>query len=549
MYTVKDEFAQRLLDTLIGLVACPSLCGTSDENTAVDYMQQVFEGMPYFQENPKNLLVHEIPGDRLKRTYLTAFYQSPHSTADTVVLTGHHDVVEVDCYGILKDLAFDAKKLTSQIHKLSLNDQAKADLASGDYLFGRGILDMKYGLALFIELMRDYSGEGFPLNILFLSVPGEETNSEGMLEALKFLAKKQEEGLNYVGLILGEPSSRGNDKEPKAVELGASGKMNLLYFCVGVVSHVNEAFNGLNVSSLLAAIQSRMELNLDFCESSHGQRTIPPSSLKMSDLKKRYSVTTPLYGAAYYNIEILENSFNHILGLAKDLAQEAIQEVMDRYHRTVQSYSGNGKRDLVAVDTTPVVMTYQQLFLRTKAATVNLEEKMNEAVKAWREEGMDNQSQAIALVELLCDLDPDKSPRVVIGIIPPYYPARYPDVERNDYKKFFGAMQEMIQAAQKHYHLDIEQQAYCGVSDFSFIEAGDVEGMEVAMENLIGRDLVYGFPMEALLSLHIPGVVFGSCGREIHQAGERIYLPYCLDIHPDLTRKFLNALVKKLKKV
>ena len=57
------------------------------------------------------------------------------------------------------------------------------DLKSGDYLFGRGTMDMKMGLALHLHLLEIASSEKWPINLMLLTVPDEEVNSAGMRAA------------------------------------------------------------------------------------------------------------------------------------------------------------------------------------------------------------------------------------------------------------------------------------------------------------------------------------------------------------------------------
>src|SRR5690606_19468921 len=71
-----------------------------------------------------------------------------------VVLTGHFDTVETASYGDLQPLALDPARLApALVEKLAAeaddpdSARALADLKSGAFLPGRGLLDMKGGLA------------------------------------------------------------------------------------------------------------------------------------------------------------------------------------------------------------------------------------------------------------------------------------------------------------------------------------------------------------------------------------------------------------------
>ena len=60
-----------------------------------------------------------------------------------MVLIGHTDTVGTSDYGILKKCATQPLELAKRIKELTLSEEVLKDLESGEYLFGRGIFDMK----------------------------------------------------------------------------------------------------------------------------------------------------------------------------------------------------------------------------------------------------------------------------------------------------------------------------------------------------------------------------------------------------------------------
>ncbi|AZO56388.1 MULTISPECIES: hypothetical protein [unclassified Mesorhizobium] len=79
----------------------------------------------------------------------------------TVVLTGHYDTVTTRDYGELEDLATRPGLLTPALGKIIATAdtpaarRARADFASGEFLAGRGLLDMKAGLAAGLPFARN----------------------------------------------------------------------------------------------------------------------------------------------------------------------------------------------------------------------------------------------------------------------------------------------------------------------------------------------------------------------------------------------------------
>jgi uncharacterized protein YqhQ len=84
----------------------------------------------------------------LERLAVLAFVRAGKETARTVLLNGHFDVVDTDVCGDLAEAAFDADTYTRRVAERDIPAEAREDLATGNWLFGRGVMDMKSGLAL-----------------------------------------------------------------------------------------------------------------------------------------------------------------------------------------------------------------------------------------------------------------------------------------------------------------------------------------------------------------------------------------------------------------
>ena len=247
--TMKDK----IFKTLDRLVKVPSISGTKKENLAVDEIYNILMEIDYFKNNKDNVEIHNIEGDMHNRGFITALLEGKEKSNDIVILTGHLDVVDIDEFGTLKNIAFDYKEYTKKVSELVLDEDSKKDLNSNEWIFGRGTSDMKYGLALYIELIRQLSKDrDFKGNILFLAVPGEESNSEGMLGAIPYLSKLKEDGYNFKSLFLSEcciPKYEGDNT--KRVYIGSVGEIMPTFFCVGKATHVGNPFGGLNPNLLV----------------------------------------------------------------------------------------------------------------------------------------------------------------------------------------------------------------------------------------------------------------------------------------------------------
>lgn len=147
----------RLYQDFIQLLHVPGISGTRSEVLTAEKVLSLLEKMPYFQSHPAQLWRIPVPDDPLGRFDVAAYLELNPRAKKCVILSGHMDVVGVEEYGHLAKLAFDPEALRERIAELPLSDEARRDLESGAWIFGRGTADMKLGLALGLELLRHFS--------------------------------------------------------------------------------------------------------------------------------------------------------------------------------------------------------------------------------------------------------------------------------------------------------------------------------------------------------------------------------------------------------
>ena len=95
-------------------------------------------------------------------------------TNRTIILTGHIDVVDTKEARSLEEVMFDPEEYTKRIKELDLPEEAAKDLESGDYLFGRGVMDMKAGIAIHCLLYTSPLYAHTPQNALRASNPSTD---------------------------------------------------------------------------------------------------------------------------------------------------------------------------------------------------------------------------------------------------------------------------------------------------------------------------------------------------------------------------------------
>ena len=220
---------ENMYNNMLRMVEVPGVSGTESEKMTAYKVEELLREIPYFQGHPENVKLIPLVDDPFERSIVTAFMELNPGCPDTVILTGHYDVVDVEEFGHLQDIAYNVEEITKRINEMPLDEDSQKDFESGEWIFGRGTADMKYGHALCMELMKHYSEEkSIKGNLLYVAVCGEETNSEGMLRAVPFFNQLAEEkGLKYRALLLTEcymMEDQAGDNN-RYIHYGASGKI------------------------------------------------------------------------------------------------------------------------------------------------------------------------------------------------------------------------------------------------------------------------------------------------------------------------------------
>ncbi|MGI6783958.1 MAG: M20/M25/M40 family metallo-hydrolase [Aminivibrio sp.] len=536
-----------LLNLLTDLVSVPSVSCSGHENRLAELIMEKFSGEAYFRENPSHLRLLPLEGDPLERHGAAAFYRAGPEVRETIIITGHYDVVDAEAYGPLKELAFSPRELTARAGELDLTDEARADLESGEYLFGRGVSDMKGGIALMMAFLAETARAGdFPVNLLFLGVPDEENTSAGMRGCLPWLIRLREEwGIDYAAAVSAEPSMGTPERSGGMVFLGAIGKMMPFFLCVGNEAHVCDYYDGLNTSLILANLALILEGAAGTSEEHAGVNLPPMACLRFRDLVKNYSVTLPERAISYYNLLTVKKTPAMVLKEMKAAAGKALEDAIGRiaHQRRVLAERVGERLDF----TPPVgrVMEFSELVQRAREKTSGFDA----AVKSFMESlpgDLDKRERGVELVYHLLDLAGEKGPLIVTGFLPPYYPPRLNLGETSGEKAILRAV-ERLKAEGERSGLHISTtEVFSGIIDLSYFGfQGDGADLDLLAENTPLWGSEYRFPLEELKCLDIPAVNFGPIGKDDHKAGERIHLPFYLDSLPGLFSSFVRFVAEE----
>lgn len=539
--------SEKIYSNLKELVAVPSISGTEDEVLAADKIYEMLQKIPYFAANSGNLMRIPIEGDPFDRVLVAAYLEAPEKTEDTVILTGHYDVVDVEEYGTLKDIAFDMDAITERIIELPVSDEVRKDYESGDYYFGRGTLDMKYGHAASIELLRYYS-ENMKLkgNLLYVAVCGEETNSEGMLAAVPFFTDfAEKKGLKYRCMLLMEGYLVDGQKEGiKYIQYGNAGKVMPMFLCVGKTTHGEEPLLGLDANLMSGEVYRIMAENPEFCQKNNGVATSLPCGLKQQDMKENYSLSTTLYAASYYNIATIDLNPEELMEKLKKVAEEAFENTKALIESKAKGFEAFAGRKPEYYMPQTCVMTYSELYKAVEAEYEgDLAAHVAETLDMYMKENPEMQDASVRLVRHLADMCSDKNPKIIVSIIPPYYPDVNLDRSDADTARMMECIDDVMAYAADKYGVKMESSEYYGISDMCYTWLADGLDFDTLFENLVGSNSMYMFPTEALKKFKVPGMVLGCAGKDMHKYTERLEKDFNFNVLPDLYTYVIEKII------
>ncbi|MDA8345871.1 MAG: M20/M25/M40 family metallo-hydrolase [Thermaerobacter sp.] len=289
-------------DLTLELVGIQSVNGTPGEAAAVEFLAARLRESPLARRGDLKVYLLSSPQDPLHRPVVVA--HRPGRGRSGVLLMGHIDTVGVDDYLDLEDDALRPHNLTERIAQGALGAEMAALARSGDWLFGRGVLDMKSGVAAALAAFLSLAESAPDGHLLFAATPDEEGSSHGVRVLDAWLAEYLPAAGFTLGAVLNTDytTSRPDDAGSFHAYAGSTGKLLPAVYVQGIPSHAAEPERGLDPSAALAAITSEVAYSEVLRDAAEGDLAPPPVTLFQRDGKPFYDVQTALYASAYYNL-------------------------------------------------------------------------------------------------------------------------------------------------------------------------------------------------------------------------------------------------------
>ncbi|HHT21640.1 MAG TPA: M20/M25/M40 family metallo-hydrolase, partial [Tissierellia bacterium] len=366
------EIGQQIRDFAVELTQVKSVVGSPQELDSTKKVMERLEAMAYFKQHPDRLYYVDIADDQLGRNSVLAYIKGEKGDSQkTVVMIGHTDTVGTSDYGEIEAYATRPDELPEQYQKLILPQDAIDDLASGDYIFGRGIFDMKTGVSILIHLLEQFSLDPSQLegNLVLAAVSDEEGNSGGMLGVVPELIRlQQKEGFEYQAMVDTDYSApRFDGDETRYLYVGTVGKLMPSFFCVGSEAHGGDPFRGIDPNHIASAIVQEINFNMDYAEEAEGETTVPPISLRLQDLKPEYSVQTAKTSYVYFNFSTHTSTPDAMLPKVKAGAKKAFESVIDQLNRQYRIYAERNHFEFEELPWKARVLSYAELLEQVMA--------------------------------------------------------------------------------------------------------------------------------------------------------------------------------------
>ncbi len=491
----------------------------------------------WFSERNISSHLQEIPDGRKN---VLAFL--PGKSPKTVILMGHFDTVPPSPGQVL----------------------APPGGSDDGFLYGRGSLDMKSGIAVAMKLVESWKTGADPpdVSVLFVATCDEEVESRGVLSAVEFIAELKEgktprsaslsggTPCEFLGVVNVDYTTERHPGDPAYhVWNGTVGKILAGVYVRGYQTHVGEYYRGFHAMGLLSGMVTAIDGNTQLTGDAP-----PPVTLKMADAKEEYNVMTSPSGYAYFNIFSTGKTPAQLMGELRGISDRVIGEYLADLNRSYDRYSAAAKIPGGGLIWDVNTRTYSEVYASAAAAAGR--EKVVESCREVMSGGGpgDVREKSFRLVERLLSLSGDVNPAVVWCFLPPFYPYIAPDAGPLR-RSLGGAIPGAGSAGGagtggtgRSVEITVED-FYPYISDMSYlrIEPEIRESLDGLTSEMPAWGRGYHLDFETIARVDLPVINAGPYGFGAHQAEERAEKSYTFGVLPGLLDAIVRGLDLKIR--
>ncbi len=533
------------------LVRIESIVNEGGEKVMSQALYTLISSYSYFREHLDHIIYQQTEDDDQERYNVIAFVKGTKTPSNkTVILMGHVDTVGIDDFN-LKEYALDPDGLSEALHQEDLPPMVRKHLESGEFEFGRGVLDMKSGVSSHMFLLKYYSEHPEELegNLMVVLECDEEDGSHGIISALSELKRLREtHGFDYVAAINADFVSPRYDGDPnRYIYKGTVGKLLPSFFITGSETHVGSCFEGIDPNFIASHLTRQISYNPALCNEAFGETTVPPVSLKQMDLKPTYTVQTALSAYVYFNFFIHSWSPKEVLELLKVEANTAFKTALAEFKNHYQVFSQASGSPMNKVIWEPRVMTYEEmaelLVNKHGEAYTDHMDQFKEILMQQTE--LDTRMFAARVVEEAWKWMPDKDPAIIVFYSSLYSPRIEVTGKNEKEKNLLNALEVAVESVQPNYpHPIVTKNFFPYISDMSFVAlSDDDQGISAVSSNNPGWGTKHHVNYQAIRDINVPVINIGPYGFDAHKQYERMERSFSLDIVPNLTNHVIKQLI------
>ena len=548
------ELGARIKTIALELMKTRSVVGTDGElvmaERIVDYLRQ----LDYFRCHPEHVRLLPIAGDPLGRKTVFAMIQGKQSAqaaqTRTLLCLGHIDTVGVSDYAELAEYATEPGILKQKLPTVKFSEETLAEITSEEWIVGRGILDMKTGVAALLVMLEEFSqmAEQLDGNLVFIGVPDEEGNSAGMLSAVQALASMAEvKGWEFIGAIDTDYTThRYPGDDSRYLYIGTTGKLLPCFYVYGEETHVGEPFNGLDANLLASEILYQMDLSTDLCDIADGEVALPPVCLHQRDLKTEYSVQTANAVNLYFNFATHVSSPDEVLAKCKAKAITSFENVIKKLNAEYEKFCSLSHIPFQKLPWEVNVLTYDELYHNVKSERGDeIDRIIEQAAGQLLEKKVDDREFSLAIVQEVHKHYSDKNAKIIVYFAPPYYPHIYVKDEDDRGAILLAALRQAVNDVKERYEYNINiRKFYPYISDLSYCSIAGTASVEKLTTNMPAWGRQYTLPVESIQAISMPAVNIGPYGKDAHKLSERLCQSYSFDAMPEILYKTIESLLK-----
>lgn len=536
-------------DWSLRLTSRPSISGTEDEIAFAPWLIDELHADPAFA----NAQIWSFPvaeGDARRCVAMLV----RGSGRQTAILTGHFDTVTIEDYGTLRDVATQPDALLQRLRadlaetaQTPAERRALDDFQTDDWIPGRGLLDMKSGLAAGLAVCAQFTGNARPAgNLLFLAVPDEEVNSVGARGAASILPSiAREYDLAFAACInldaIADNSPDGH--RGRVIALGTIGKLLPTAYVVGVPAHSGYPLAGLNAGALAGAIAAAVEWSPELTDDTvDGLPGTFPSLLSLHDGKPGYDVTTPGTAFAIFNVLSYQRQPSDVLDRFEALCRAAAADFIGKL--LMRKTAGQSAHLASAVDGAGLeIYRYEAVLAAAVARRSSNEGRLTDLTAELAALPLSLPEKCRRITALAWELSGLSGPAIVIGFGSiPYLPTSLS--QSIEARALHKVCLELAEDAEQAFGTALATTPFfAGISDMSFFGEADEAALGIVSRNTPAWAAFVRWPESGAIA-NIPTINFGPWGRDYHTRLERLYAPYAFSVLPRMLTELVSRVLK-----